>query len=269
MPAIEISRLRSKINLLTKLTDTPVQLVQELSRFYESYSDLTFQSGLFSVRAGDLPAYRTPVLLNREIETAFIKFTNEDPQKSLDIIDLLASKPQLEPRQLASSMLGTLPPAYFEKVIQRLSTWALSTEASEDLVWLFKRGTNRIRQESPEIWLELLQSWLESDEPKNRQVAVFGLISMINDASLTSLPLIYKRLQPLLVESDPKIMPHLESILEKLIEKSEKETIFFLKQVLRSSKNLTVTRMIRRNLLLFSPEGQESLRVFLRTPEIK
>ena len=74
MPAIEVSHLRARINLLTKLIGTPAQLVQELTQFYESYSDLTFQSGLFSVRAGDLPAYRTPVLMNRELETALLKY---------------------------------------------------------------------------------------------------------------------------------------------------------------------------------------------------
>ena len=180
MPAIEISILRSKINLLAKLMGTPAQTsVQELSNFYESYSDLTFQSGLFSVKAGDLPAYRTPVLLNREVETAFIKLTNQDPHKSLEIIDLLASKPQLEPRQLASSMLGALPSDFFEQVSQRLSDWALSSEISEDIVWIFKRGSNSIRQESPEIWLGLLQSWLESGDRKVPPDCRFG--SHLND----------------------------------------------------------------------------------------
>ena len=81
--------------------------------------------------------------------------------------------------------------------------------------------------ESSEIWLSLLKTWLASTDLENRHIAVLGLISMISDASLTSLPLIYKHLKPLLVESNPKTLPYLESILEKLIQKSEKETIFF------------------------------------------
>ena len=111
----------------------------------------------------------------------------------------------------------------------------------------------------------MLQSWLESSDPKYRQVAVYGLTSMINDTSLTSLPLIFKYLHPLLIEANVKNLPHLETILERLIEKSENETLFFLKQVLRQSNNQTITRMVRRSLPLFSPEGQESLRAFLRT----
>jgi len=265
MPAIEVSHLRARINLITKLVDTPAQLVQELTRFYESYSDLTFQSGLFSVRAGDLPAYRTPVLMNRELETALLRHTDESPEKILEIIDILASKPQIEPRQLACSLLGNLSPEYFEKVMLRLADWAHATGEPEDLIWIFKRGSARIRREAPEMWLKMLQTWLESSDPRYRQIAVYGLTSMINDTSLTSLPLIYKYLQPLLLESNTKILPHLESILAKLIEKSEKETLFFLKQVLRQAKTQTITRMVRRSLPLFSPEGQESLRIFLRT----
>lgn len=265
MPAIEVSHLRARINLLTKLVDTPVQLVQELTQFYESYSDLTFQSGMFSVRAGDLPAYRTPVLMNRELENALLKYAVDSPEKTLEIIDLLAARPQIEPRQLACSLLGNLSPEYYEKVTQRLSDWAHTTDEPEDLIWMFKRGTARIRQDAPEMWLKMLQSWLESSDARYRQIAVYGLTSMINDTSLTSLPLIYKYLQPLLLESNVKILPHLETILARLIEKSEKETLFFLKQVLRQAKSPTITRMVRRSLPLFSSEGQESLRIFLRT----
>ncbi len=264
MPAIEISRLRSKINLLMQLIDEPAQLLPELTRFYESYSDLTFQSGLYSVRAGDLPAYRTPVLLNRELENAFSRISTNAPQKALPIIDLLAEKPQFEPRQLACTLLGTLPSEYFKEVTRRISAWAIAAGDSEDLVWIFKLSTKRIRVESPDIWLDLLETWLESTDPGNRRIAALGLTSMINDASLTSLPLIYKHLKPLLLESNPKTLPYLESMLEKLIQKSEKETVFFIKQVLRQSQDPLLTRMIRRNLSLFSSEGQESLRTFLR-----
>lgn len=264
MPAIEITRLRSKINLLVQLIDEPVQLVQELTRFYESYADLTFQAGLFSVKAGDLPAYRTPVLLNRELEIAFSKFSINDPQKVVPLIDLLAKKPQLEPRQLACTLLGTLPSQYFEEVTFRISEWALASDNAEDLVWIFTMGTKRIRVESPELWLTLLEKWLGSAEPDHRRIAVLGLTSMINDASLTSLPLIYKHLHPMLLEANPKTLPYLETILEKLVQKSEKETIFFIKQILRQSQDPLLTRMIRRNIPLFSSEGQESLRAFLR-----
>lgn len=264
MPAIEISRLRTKISLLTRLIDTPDELVRELLQFYESYSDLTFQSGTFSVRAGDYPAFRTPTLMNREIETAFAKFATTDPQKTIELIDLLAKCPQLEPRQLACTMLGTLPQAKYPLVTQRLDAWSHATEEPEDLIWMFDRGTKGIRREQPELWLKMLQGWLEANNAKSQSIAVYGLSSMINDTDLTSLPLIFKYLQPLLVEANPRIIPHLETIVVRLIEKSEKETLFFLKQTIRQSSSPVLNRMIRLSLPLFSPEGQESLRSFLR-----
>lgn len=265
MPAIEISRLHARINLLTKLVDDPARMAAELSNFYESYADLTFQSGLFSVKTGDFPAYRTPALMNRELESAFAKLEQEKPEKILELVDILSSKPQKEPRQLAASLLGNFSASFFNAVMLRLEQWALSTEDPEDLVWIFKLGTNRIRIEAPELWLKALRSWLDSSDPQHRQVAVYGLNSMITDTSLTSLPLIFKYLQPLLLDPNPKTLPHLETILEKLIAKSENETLFFIKQVMNQSKSPLVMRMIRRNLSLFSSEGQDSLRVYLRT----
>jgi hypothetical protein len=265
MPAIESSFLHAKVNLLLKLVDSPAQLMQELTQFYEAYADLTFQAGLFSVKAGDLPAYHNPALMNRELETAFVKVSAQEPQKALVIIDLLAGKHQLEPRQLACAMLGNLPEDNFPQVAERLAAWAHAVEEPEDLVWMFKRGTALMRQQAPEQWLDLLQTWLESDDPVNHRVAVYGLTSMINDASLTSLPLIYKHLKPLMLECNSKTVPQLETILERLVEKSENETIFFIKQVLTQSRNPILTRLVRRSLPLFSTAAQESLRNHLRT----
>ena len=265
MPAIEVSKLRTKINLLVKLIDDPDELMQELTRFYESYSDLTFQSGSFSVKSGDLPAYRTPVLINRELENAFIKVAVSNPEKILPIIDLLAARDQLEPRQLACNLLGTMPSPFFEQVSNRISEWAGKAIDPEDLVWIFKLSTKTMRTESPETWLKMLKTWMDSPEPTDRRIAVLGLTSMIDDAALTSLPLIFKFLQPILYESNSRNLPYLESILEKLVEKSEKETLFFIKQVLKQSPDPLLIRMLRRNISIFSPEGQESLRSFLRS----
>jgi hypothetical protein len=265
MPAIQISQLRAKVKLLTGLLDSPGKLLPELLRFYSAYSDLTFQSNSLSVKAGTLFAFRTPALMNREIEIAFSKFALTQPDQLCEFIDLLMKCPELEPRQLAATLLGALPAEYFDRVIPRLTTWANEIADPEDLTWLFTRATANLRREKPEIWLSMLQQWLESSDEKSRVIAVYGLSSMITDSSLTSLPLIFKHLQPLLLEENSKISVYLETIIERLIEKSETETIYFLKQTLSSSPTQTLIRMVRRSIPLFSAEGQESLKIFLRT----
>jgi hypothetical protein len=265
MPAIEISHLRTKVALLTGLLDNPEKLLQELLQFYSAYSDLTFQSNSLSVKAGTLFAFRTPALLNREIEIAFSKFAATTHDQLWEFIDLLIKCPELEPRQLAATLLGALPAEYFDRVIPRLTSWANEIADPEDLTWLFNRGPANLRREKPEIWFSMLQQWLEAADEKSRVIAVYGLSSMITDSSLTSLPLIFKHLQPLLLEETTKISPYLETIIERLIEKSETETIYFLKQTLSHSPGQTLIRMVRRSLPLFSIEGQESLKAFLRT----
>lgn len=264
MPAIELSRLRTKVTLLTGLIEDPARLLGELLQFYASYSDLTFQSGLFSVKAGNLFAFRTPPLINREIENAFTKFAATSTDRICELIDLLSKCSELEPRQLAATLLGVLPSEHLDQVIPRLTSWVMATTDPEDFTWLFNRATANLRREKPEIWLSLLQQWLETPDDQSRSIAVYGLSSMISDSSLTSLPLIYKHLQPLMLEENTNISPYLETIIERLIEKSETETLYFLKQIIRQSKNQSLIRMIRRSMGLFSPEGQESLKDFLR-----
>ncbi len=264
MPAIEISRLRTKVKLLTGLIEDPKQLLQELLQFYSAYSDLTFQSSSLSVKAGTLFAFRTPVLINREIEIAFSNFAATSPDRLCEFIDLLMKCPELEPRQLAATLLGALPAAYFDRVIPRLTSWANEVTDPQDLAWLITRATSTLRREKPEIWLSMLQQWLEAADEKSRSIAVYGLTSMINDSSLNSLPLIYKHLQPLLLEDNARISPYLETIIERLIQKSETETIYFLKQTIAISPGPTLIRLVRRSFPLFSTEGQESLKTFLR-----
>lgn len=265
MPAIELSRLRAKVKLLTGLIEDPPRLLRELLQFYASYSDLTFQSGTFSVKTGNLFAFRTPPLINHEIENTFANLTSTYPMRIVELIDLLRQCVELEPRQLAATLLGALPSEHFDKVIPRLSAWALSVKDPEDLSWLFGRGTINLRKEDPEKWLSLLQHWLEASDDSSRSIAVYGLSSMISDSSLSSLPLIFKHLQPLLLEEDVKVSPYLETIIERLIEKSEVETLYFLKQTLQKSGDPALLRMVRRSIELFSTAGQESLKAFLRS----
>jgi hypothetical protein len=265
MPAIEITRLRAKLSVLAGLVDTPELLVKELLNFYSAYADLTFQPVGHVIQTGNLNSFRSPLLLNREVETAFMRIFRKSPEKALPIVDLLWACQQLEPRQLAASLLGVLPINYSQEVPSRLVAWSHSITDLDDLTWLFNRGASAIRQQQPELWLSMIQNWLETKDQQDAKVSIYTLNSLLSDSNINSLPLIFNFLQPFFLALDPKIMPHLSVILEKLIAKSEIETVFFIKQTLQRSEDPLLLRFIRRNLFLFSSNAEVSIKSFLRS----
>ncbi len=87
---------------------------------------------------------------------------------------------------------------------------------------------------------------------------------MLNDPDNDNLPIIFDFLQPVIAETDPHLAVTLLSIIEILAQKSESETVYFLKQIIKDSTNDDLPRFIRRALPGFSEGAQLSLKNCLR-----
>ncbi|PKN85255.1 MAG: hypothetical protein CVU45_08670, partial [Chloroflexi bacterium HGW-Chloroflexi-7] len=124
MPAIEFSRLRTKIELLGKVYNQPGQFLKDLQDLYFFYSDLTFQSGKSNAaNVNALKTYRTPLIINRELERLLRPRALAEPEETLKIIDELWQTKMLEPCQLAAGLLGSLPMESADAVFERIQSW--------------------------------------------------------------------------------------------------------------------------------------------------
>jgi hypothetical protein len=264
MPAIEISRLRTKIDLLTKIYEEPVKFVKELTGFFDTYADLTFETGKTDTPHSLHPAYRTPVLFNHLIEETFINLARDKPEKTLATIDLLWQANKIEPRQLAAVLLGALPSSYSAQVLDRIKRWSTGNEDRGLVTFLHQRGTLTLRMENPDLWISALKVWSLSRDSYLKKCAILGLIPLIQDPGFNNLPLIFDLLFPMFETIDSDLNFQLESALNALGSRSEVETVHFIKQVIRTSTDENLPRFIRRNLPIFSNSSQDSIKIYLK-----
>ena len=265
MPAIEFSRLRTKIELLGKVYTQPEQFLKDLQDLYFFYSDLTFQTGRSNaVNVNALQSYRTPVIINRELERLLRPRALTEPEETLKIIDQLWQTKFLEPCQLAAGLLGSLPIKYADSVIERITNWSQANEKSELLDLLQTKATETIRVESPELWVNTLRIWVKSKDPILQKFGLLGLVPMLENSDFDNLPIIFDFLQPIIAETDPHLAVTLLQIVEKLAQKSESETVYFLKQIIKDSNKSDLPRFIRRAMPSFSEAAQLSLKNCLK-----
>lgn len=264
MPAIEFSRLRTKIELLGRIYDQPGQFVKDLCDLYFFYSDLTFQSNNVYIRNNLHPTYRTPKVINRELEQNLKPRAISQPEETLKVIDLLWSTGTFEPCQLATALLGALPVNYADSVLERIEKWSQKGENPDLTAILHNKGTETLRREQPKSWLQTLSRWYQSKDPALQKMSLMGLHPLLNDPEFNNLPIIFDFLQPVIARADPHLTYTLLTIIEKLAQKSESETVFFLKQLIKKSKTPDLPRMIRRALPFFSEAAQLSLKSCLR-----
>lgn len=264
MPAINLTRLRARFALLQQQIEDPVTFTNGLREIYIFHADLTHPAGDSPSGVFTLPVFNTPMLLNSEVVKFLSPFIKNRPSLMLQIIDSLWLQPEIELRELAAQLMGRLPNTHFSEVVKRIQTWSQVEKDAELLPFLHQQASITIRQESPDLWLDILNGWNSADEPWLAKLALDGTIPLIDDHNYDNLPAIFTFISPLILNPEPQNQYELLRVIEHLARRSEVETVYFLKQVMSLSTAPGMGRFLRRAIELFSPSMQESLRVVLR-----
>ncbi len=264
MPSVQLSRLREQITQLLGQVDRPEDFQHTLRDLLERHSEHAYRSGELVTPRSLLPSYRVPSLVYRQLERELSLACARIPDQLLRVADALWSDDHLEPRLLASLILGQLPSPYVDEVILRVKAWAKPTEDQVVLITLLDQAARTIPQSSPEKMFELIRSWLEDSRLSYRQMGLRTLEALIQDPTFENIPPVFRLLSPLVLAPSPLLMNHLHHCLLQLAQKSPGETAYFLHQVIGSSADATTARLIRRVLPAFADSFQENLRAALR-----
>lgn len=264
MPAINLTRLRVRFKLLLVQINDPAGFTNGLREIYSFHADLTHPAGNSPSGVFTLPVFNTPLLLTSEVVKLLNPYCIEDPQVILPIIDCLWGEPEVELKELAAQLLGKLPMAQFSEVVSRIRSWSMDENDAELLPALHQHASTAIRRESPDLWLDVLNSWNSADEAWLAKLAIDGTIPLIDDHTYNNLPAIFTFISPLILNPEPQNQYELLKVIEHLARRSEVETVFFLKQVMSLSTAPGMGRFLRRAIDLFSPPLQESLRSEMR-----
>ena len=264
MPAVELDRLHTQIQLLIKEYASPRQFVKSLRALYEFYSDRTYSPLVLGAHSPSGEAYNVTPIINRQFELEFGKLCEENQLSTMDVIDQLWEEPKLEPRRLAAVLLGKIPLSFSGQVIKRLQDWSLPTEDRALIQYLHEHGTIRLRREAVEEWTQVIRSWLESKDTDDQIFGLQSLIPLINDREYKNLPLIFDLLSLRIAEPNPRILFTLQNVIEALARRSPIETVYYLKTILKGKHSKDLPRFFRRLLACFPEDQAQSLRAALK-----
>ena len=269
MPAVQLTRLKKQIDNLIGLYSQPAEFTHGLRGLFEQYGDLTYRAGQSVKPASILPAYHLPALVMKTLEVSLAPLAASQPQNSLEIADHLWAEGYLEPRQFACILLGQTALEPLQPVLARLESWAANSGDYSLVIFLLERGSQRIRREAPNRWLDVLRDWTGSSDPNLRRNGLNALLPFIQDRAFENLPVIFNLVTPALQQDSESLSAELQKTLNALARRSPVETGYFLRQITATTNDANLRRLVRRGLPAFPAETQTRLKDALLTTPVK
>lgn len=267
MPAVDRTRLQTQIRLVTQHFASANEFVKRLSELFEYYSDRSFAQPGQNQLLATSDTYNVTPLVMRQFEFAFSQLCRENPLSTLDVIDRLWQERKMEPRRLAAYLLGKMPSEYSQQTIERLEKWSIPTEDRDLIQYLQTAGSEGLRHEAIELWLNQISLWLESKQSHDQIFGLQSLIPLIEDEDFHNLPRIFALIQPFVRQPASRSLFALQKVLEALAKRSPVETVFNLKLILRTKFAPDVPRLMRRLIAAFPEEQAQSLRLAIKEAE--
>ncbi|MBL7164186.1 MAG: DNA alkylation repair protein [Anaerolineales bacterium] len=264
MPAIQPARLAAQTVELTEHFDSPEKFVAALHDMLDFYADRTLRPGQVIESAPLLNSYQVAKPVLRHIERGLAEKVNADPEAALALADKLWRQRWVETRLLAIFILGRIPPHPPERVTERAQAWGLKCREDKIVKALASAGIARLRSESRDAFIELLENWLTSSERRLMLIGLRALLSLLEIDGFENLPQVFRWIAPLIREADREIRDDLIVLVRLLARRSPRETAYFLRQALAATANPQTAKIIRRTLDELPEEMSSTLRLELR-----
>ena len=129
---------------------------------------------------------------------------------------------------------------------------------------MLEHGLSRFQQDAPGQLLELIASWLSSEDIPAQHAGLRALLPLINKAAIASLPAIFRLVTPYLRVAHPRLRPDILAVTSALARCSPAETAYLLRQNLTAPDNPDTPWLIRQVLDEFPEETQVGLRAAMK-----
>lgn len=262
MPAIDLARLKKQTAQLADLFDQPTSFLREHREILDHYVNRTLRSQTVAP-SSVLPTYRTPAVVMRQIENELGPQAERRPIQALELADALWDEGWLETRLLAAFLLGRIPPQE-ERLLARLTAWTQAVRDPSVRAALLTTSLTRLRKETPDLFLILVKEWLYPSRKRMWSNGIQALVPLISAPDFDNLPPIFEIISPILKASPTGLQFDIRELLIALYKKSPDETLYFVQQVLRSTKSELPAISLRRMLPDLPTDFQANLREILR-----
>jgi hypothetical protein len=265
MPAIDLARLKKQTAQLGDLFDQPSAFLRQVREILEFYVNRTLRSQGVAP-SSVLPTYRTPAVVLRQIETELGPVAEKKPIQALELADALWDEGSLETKLLAAFLLGRIPPQE-ERLLARLTAWTQAVRDPNVRAALLTTSLTRLRKETPDLFLVLVKEWLHPARQRMWSNGVQALVPLISSPDFDNLPPIFEIVEPIIKASPATLQYDLQELIIALFEASPDETMYFIQQILKGTKNPLPAVALRRMSSELPQELQASLREMLRKPK--
>jgi hypothetical protein len=259
MTAINPAKLKVQADELGTLLKKPELFIPALHDLLTFYSARVRQTSLAQTPL-TLQSYQTPSPVLRVLEIEFKERIQDDPELGKNVCDSLWEEHWVEFRQLAIFSLGSLPPEDPESILDRVTAWLEDCTAENIRRLLMTNGLRSLAEEKPEICLSYFEQLVASGTKANHQAALFGLEPFVKNQEFLNLPLVYKILGRVLLTEESGLVKEITALLRLLIQRSEQETVYFLKRQLKEAAQPRISRISRQLLDKFSPENRRLIK---------
>jgi hypothetical protein len=264
MPAIQPARLKQQVAHLVSLYNQPDIFVHELHALLDFYSDHTQRKGQAGIPSPLMASYNAPPPVMRQVWHELSKITRPHPNAALHLSDALWTEANIDLQLLAARLLGQLPLVPPEPVIERLQSWVRSDPDKRLLDGLLEFGLIRFQQDAPDLLLELISSWLSSQDQSAQQAGLRALLPLMTDPGSPHLPVIFRLITPYTRVAPNRLRPDIVAALAALARCSPSETAYMLRQNLTTPDNPDTPWLIRQVLDEFPMETQAGLRAAMK-----
>jgi hypothetical protein len=262
MPAIDLARLKKQTAHLADLFDQPEDFLREHREILDHYVNRTLRT-LSVAPSSVLPTYRTPGVVLRHIETELGPVAEKRPIQALELADALWDEGWLETRLLAAYLLGRIPPQE-ERLLARLTAWTQAVRDPSVRASLLTTSLTRLRKETPVLFLILVKEWLHPARQRMWSNGLQALVPLISSPDFDNLPPIFEVVEPILKASPATLQSDIQELLTALYKASPDETVYFIQQILKDTKNPQPATTLRRMSHELPQELGVSIREILR-----
>jgi len=266
MPAIDLARLRKQANRLADFFFLPEDFLKHLRETLDFYVNRTMRRPENIAPGSNLPTYRSPTVVIRQIENAIGPIAFVNPHYALELADRLWDEGYLEMRLLAAFLLGRIPPQE-ERLLARLTAWTQQVRDPSVRAALLTTSLSRMRKETPTEFLALVREWLHPARLRLWSNGIQALLPLISDTDFENLPPVFEITRPVLEASPGILQNDIRDLILALYRASPSETTYFLREVLKTTPNPLTAVTLRRILPSLPAELQAELRAHVRPPK--
>ncbi len=264
MPGVELAKFNEQLDHLAEQISQPDLFVHKFRNILEFYSDRTYRAGEKVKVILRLPSYHLPRIVSQNLHQFLEKHVPvSDPEKALQIANLLWQEPTIESKSMGALVLGSVQAPYPTTIIQVIEEWIQQPLESGLLKELMDVGTQNLRNRFQVAWLEEISSLLISTSIRQKIAGLLAIIPFIQDEQFEDLPKVYEFLYPVISTPSGTILPELTEALLALIKRSPTETVSYLAQLMNDTHHPNLLRAVRNILPAMDTNGQSRLRQLL------